>query len=91
MFLLDGYMQSIIFISSDFPLWQEIVDDTNAGICVDVNDIDMIQKQVSYLLKHRDVAQTMGIRGREMVEKKYNWGVSEQSLLRLYNELINEK
>ena len=74
----------IPFVCSDFPLWKELADETNAGFCVDVNDIDAIREVISRLINDRKLAETMGKNGRKFILEKYNWDIEGAKLLKLY-------
>ena len=76
-------------ITSNFPLWHEIVEINQCGICVDPLDSKAIGEAIQYLTTHSDEAKKMGANGRQAVEKKYNWSIEEQKLFNLYIELLN--
>lgn len=77
----------IPFVASDFPLWVQIAKETKAGICVDVNNVRKVRETIRFLIDNREMAMEMGKNGRQMIEQKYNWIYSEQSLLELYSGL----
>jgi glycosyltransferase involved in cell wall biosynthesis len=77
----------IPFIASNFPLWREIVESNQCGICVDPLDPKAIGEAIQYFIDHPAEAERMGKNGRQAVEKKYNWSIEEQKLLDLYAEL----
>jgi glycosyltransferase involved in cell wall biosynthesis len=74
-------------ITSNFPLWREIVEGNRCGICVDPLDLKAIGNAIQYLIYHPDEAERMGRNGRKAVEDKYNWLIEEQKLLQLYKDL----
>ena len=83
------YMASgMAVVSSDIPLWRELVEETGCGICVDPRDIGSVSEAVRYLADHPDEAAEMGRNGRHWTETKYNWAHEEKKLLALYRELI---
>lgn len=75
-------------IASNFPLWKEIVDDAQCGLCVDPMNPLSIASAIQYLLQHPIEAQQMGARGRNVVLEKYNWNNEESSLIAFYNRLM---
>lgn len=75
-------------IASNFPLWREIVEGNQCGVCVDPLDSKAIGEAIQYLIGHPSEAEQMGENGRKAVEEKYNWTIEEQKLLKLYNELL---
>lgn len=78
---------SIPVIASHFPLWREIVEGHQCGICVDPDDPRAIAEAMRFLLDHPDKAAEMGANGRKAVEKVYNWEQEESKLLALYRRL----
>lgn len=74
----------IPFICSDFPLWKEVTEATDAGICVPYNDIEAIRKEIAGLLSNREKAQQMGLNGYHAVKEKYNWENEAVALKKLY-------
>ena len=74
-------------IASNFPLWREIVEGSQSGICVDPLDPKAIGEAIQYLIDHPVEAEQMGKNGRKAVEQKYNWTIEEQKLLKLYRDL----
>jgi glycosyltransferase involved in cell wall biosynthesis len=74
-------------IASHFPLWREIVEGNECGICVDPLDPVAIAQAIDYLVTHPQEAERMGRNGQLAVADKYNWPVEEVKLLRLYESL----
>jgi glycosyltransferase involved in cell wall biosynthesis len=82
------YMSAgIPIITSDFPLWQEIVEGNQCGLCVDPLDPEKIAQAVNWILDHPDQEQKMCQYVRKAVEEKYNWDQEAQKLLQIYREL----
>jgi len=78
-------------ISSNFPLWKEIVEGNNCGICVNPLEPKEIAEAIEYIISHPKEAEQMGRNGRKAVEEKYNWGIEEKKLLKVYNDIISGK
>ncbi|MFA7567584.1 MAG: glycosyltransferase, partial [Alkalispirochaeta sp.] len=74
-------------IASNFPLWREIIEGNQCGICVDPLNPEEIAKAIDYLVTHPQEAAELGQNGRQAVEKKYNWHQEEVKLLQLYSAL----
>lgn len=75
-------------IVSDFPLWRRIVDGAACGLLVDPLDPQAIAGAMQWILDHPAEAEAMGRRGREAVEKDYNWDSEARKLVALYNKLL---
>ena len=86
------YMASgLPIVGSNFPLWKELIEDNQCGLCVDPNNPEEIGKACSYYLDHDNEAEEAGKNGRKAVEALYNWKNEEKKLLDLYKVLINGK
>ena len=84
------YMASgIPVIVSNFPLWKEIVEEDECGICVNPLEINEISKAISYLLENQDIAERMGLNGKRLVDEKYNWKFEEAKLIEFYTKLFD--
>jgi len=83
------YMSAgIPVVASNFPLWKEIVEGNNCGICVNPNDPSEIGRAISYLLENESIALEMGRNGRKAVIQKYNWDNERKRLTSIYNKLL---
>jgi len=82
------YMSSgIPVIASDFPLWREIVEDNECGICVDPEQPREIASAIDKLYANKDMARDMGNKGRRAVHELYSWATEESQLVRFYADL----
>jgi glycosyltransferase involved in cell wall biosynthesis len=75
-------------ISSNFPLWKEIVEGNNCGICVNPDNPLEIAKAIQYIFDNHDITEQMGKNGRQAVIEKYNWEIEEKKLLNVYEQLL---
>ncbi len=86
------YMSAgIPVIASNFPLWQDIIEGNDCGICVDPMDPQAIAKAIDFFITNPERAQQMGNNGYRAVQEKYNWGIEELKLLMFYANLIKAK
>ncbi len=74
-------------IASDFPVWREILDQHDCGLCVDPLNPQEIAGAINSLLTDHERAAEMGANGRRAVEEVYNWQNEERKLLDLYQEM----
>jgi glycosyltransferase involved in cell wall biosynthesis len=82
------YMSAgIPVVASNFPLWREIVEGNDCGLCVDPLSPSEIAEAIDYLVSHPDEAMRMGENGRRAVLKSYNWAVEEGKLNYFYDGL----
>lgn len=76
-------------IASNFPLWREIIEGNQCGICVDPSNPKAIAEAVDWLVENPSRAKEMGENGRRAVQDRYNWDVERRKLLALYDQLIH--
>jgi glycosyltransferase involved in cell wall biosynthesis len=86
--LFEYMIVGLPVIASNFPLWKEIVEGNNCGICVNPLDPKEIANAIKYLIDHPDEARAMGENGRRSVLEKYNWEKESEKLIRLYEEIL---
>ncbi|MFZ9848364.1 MAG: glycosyltransferase family 4 protein [Flavobacteriales bacterium] len=82
--MFEYMMAGIPVIASDFPLWKQIIEEYNCGICVDPQNPNEIRKAILSLLSNDELAEKMGQNGKKVVFEKFNWKVEENKLLNLY-------
>ena len=83
------YMSAgIPVIASHFPLWREIIEGNDCGICVDPLNPQGIAEAINKLVTDPELAENLGSNGRKAVEKKYNWHNEETKLLNLYQDIL---
>lgn len=75
-------------ITSNFPLWREIVEGNYCGICIDPEQPKEIAGAIEYLVEHPEKALKMGENGKKAVFEKYNWTIEERKLLAFYEEIM---
>lgn len=76
-------------IASDFPLWREIIQAAGCGLLVDPEAPKAIAEAMQWILDHPEESEAMGQRGRDAVERCYNWDAEAAKLIALYEELLN--
>lgn len=77
-------------VSSDFPVWKEIIDENQCGINVDPENEKQIESAIQKLLEDEVLAKQYGENGRKAVCEKYNWELEEKRLLKFY-QILNTK
>ena len=83
------YMEAgLPVIASDFPLWRRIVSESGCGLLVDPLDCDAIAEAMRWCLENGDEAEAMGRRGKDAVQKEYNWQTEAKKLRQKYREIL---
>ena len=75
---------SLPVITSDFPLYKDVVEVHGCGFCIDPGDPDVLANSIIDLLTNKDKAGEMGLKGREAAIKEFNWEKEEKKLLEMY-------
>jgi glycosyltransferase involved in cell wall biosynthesis len=75
-------------IASDFPLWREIIQKNECGLCCDPLRPEKIAETVQWILDHPREARIMGENGRRAVIEKYNWESEGKRLVKSYEDLF---
>ncbi|MBN8824115.1 MULTISPECIES: glycosyltransferase [unclassified Spirosoma] len=76
-------------ITSDFPLYKQVVEQHQCGFCVSPNNPAEIADALRYLIEHPKEALAMGLRGYEAVKKHYTWTTEARKLLSFYERVLN--
>jgi glycosyltransferase involved in cell wall biosynthesis len=74
-------------IASNFPLWREIIERNDCGLCVDPLDPKAIAQAIDFFISNPKKAEQMGRNGKNAVHKQYNWSLEEEKLFSLYTQL----
>ncbi len=69
----------------------ELVIKNVTGKLVPPMDVEKLGKEILWMINNYEVAQKMGVQGRERIEKYFSANKVIPRILELYNELINEK
>ncbi len=75
-------------IASDFPLWKEIVEGNQCGLCVNPKSEGQIAQAIRQLMENDASSEAMGKRGHKAVQEKYHWESQAANLLQLYDEIL---
>lgn len=57
----------------DLPFYRRLVIDGETGVLVPANDCEGMANQIVNLLRHQELAATMGRKARALLESQYNW------------------
>ena len=82
------YMSSgIPVIASNFPLWRDLIEGSDCGICVDPLQPQAIADGIDFLVSNPERAKQMGRNGQHAVYTHYNWDVESKKLIEFYKKL----
>jgi glycosyltransferase involved in cell wall biosynthesis len=75
-------------ICSDFPVWRSLMEDTQAGMCVDPLKPQSIVEAIRHLMADPAEVRRLGENGRRAFESRYNWDGEAEKLIDLYRRLL---
>ncbi len=75
-------------ICSNFPLWKEIIETNECGICVNPSDPKSIADGIKKIATSYKFAAKFGKNGELAIKERYNWEAESIKLIDLYNNLI---
>jgi glycosyltransferase involved in cell wall biosynthesis len=75
-------------IASRFPLWQEIVEGNDCGVCVDPGNPAAIAAAIDHFCRHPHAARRMGQNGRRAVLERYHWQAEADKLATFYDGVL---
>lgn len=76
-------------VASYFPLWRQIVEKSNCGLCVDPSSPKDVANAIARLLSNEALCREMGNAGREAVTNRFNWSNESNKLMELYKQVLN--
>jgi len=89
--LFEAMMCGKPILISDGTAMAEIVREEDCGFVVPYGDPDAIKHAILTLKENPSLCRRLGKNGREAYEKKYNWGIMEEQLLKVYEGLQRNK
>jgi glycosyltransferase involved in cell wall biosynthesis len=75
-------------IASRFPLWREIVEGNDCGVCVDPLDPAAIAAAIDLFCGDPALARRMGENGRRAVLARYDWRGEADKLAAFHDALV---
>ncbi|MFC3039867.1 glycosyltransferase [Virgibacillus xinjiangensis] len=80
----------IPFITSDFKLYRELVNETNAGCVTDPNCPQEIAEKIRVVISNEKLNCLLGENGKKHISDKYNWKKESEKLLKVYQMIESE-
>ena len=75
-------------ITSNFPLYQNVVERYNCGYCVNPYSSEELADKIEELISNTELTNQMGINGQLAVKEKFSWSSEEEKLLGLYKDIL---
>jgi glycosyltransferase involved in cell wall biosynthesis len=85
---LFEYMRcGLPIITSNFPLYREVIEENNCGVCIDPLNTDKLKKELIAI--HMDVkkSELMAKNGKKTVFEKYDWKSQTPIISKVYDIL----
>jgi glycosyltransferase involved in cell wall biosynthesis len=76
-------------ITSNFPLYKNVVERYRCGFCVDPRDAEQLADRILELGKKPDMLSEMGRNGIRAAQDQFNWSKEEEKLLSVYTNLTS--
>lgn len=77
-------------ICSNFPLWRELIEKSNCGICVNPQKPEEIAHAINKIKNNEQLARQMSENGKNAVANIFNWDIEFKKLLGLYQNILSE-
>lgn len=85
--MFEYMLAGIPVISSNIPLWQQIVEENNCGLCVNPYNPKEIADAINKIIEDNSLAEQMGKNGQKAIIDKYNWENEERKLIEIYKKI----
>jgi glycosyltransferase involved in cell wall biosynthesis len=79
-------MMSGVPIITNFS--SDLVNEIGFGIVVEYGNVEQIRSAIITLRDNPALRKRLGHNGRKAFAEKYNWGIMEQKLYEVYQELL---
>jgi len=86
--VIEYMAAGIPVVTADFPGLRAFVQEAGAGLVVRSDDASAVAEAINRLRADRDLAVTLGARGRELFESEHNWDLHRGALIRLYERAL---
>lgn len=86
--LFDYMALKLPVIASDFPLYRQVVEQSECGFCISPYDAGILYQKLIWLIENPEKRAIMGQNGRKAVEVRYNWKQEEAILLSFYKTIL---
>jgi glycosyltransferase involved in cell wall biosynthesis len=81
----------IPILASNFPVWRQLIEGNDVGLCVDPTDLEAVMAAIRRLQANPADARRMGENGRRLIMSTFNWATQAERLIGLYREILGER
>lgn len=85
--LFEYMAMELPVITSNFPLYQNVIEKVNCGYCIDPNSPEVLADKLLWLVQNPVEANVMGKNGKKAAIEQYNWTGEMNKLLLFYEKL----
>jgi glycosyltransferase involved in cell wall biosynthesis len=89
--ILESYARARPVIATDLGSRRELVHEGTTGLLYEVGNVNQLARAIQYLDDQPELAQKMGIAGRELVRQRYSPEAHYERLVTLYQRAIDDK
>ena len=87
--VVEAMSMELPVVATDVPGFREVVDDGKTGDIVEKNNPEAIAEALEKLVLDSELRKIYGQRGRNKVEKLYNWDDNVNKMIEIYNNVLN--
>ncbi len=88
MVTLEAMASGKAVLVSDIPGVREIVTDGKDGLLFQPFILDDLINKIKYLFDNPDLLEKFGRNGRKKVETQFQWGIIADSIIKVYNSIL---
>lgn len=89
--LVEAMAMEKPIVATDVPGFIEVVEDGVTGIIVQRKNSEKIAEALEKLILNNDLRKVYGNNGRKRVERLYNWENNVDTMIDIFNKLVNLK
>ncbi|MCE6989092.1 glycosyltransferase [Dyadobacter sp. CY323] len=86
--LFDYMSLNLPVITSDFPLYRQVVEHSHCGFCISPYNAQTLCEKFVWLIENPEDRKRMGRNGRKAIIDTYNWAREELTLFSFYKNLL---
>lgn len=86
--LFEYMICGLPIVSVDHPHRKRYIDECKCGLTVAPEDPSEHARAIAWLIDHPEEAETMALRGQEMVLERYTWEQEQPRLLAFYRDVL---